>query len=745
MRVVWSENFTYFALGIQQTIDTSSAFDAGHMPDDHHNPHQGRHALPYPYHTGPSPHDHMGGASSDGMGGLAALATAVADNGAPQATRRSQRQQLVLHSHGGPPAPGGYGDSFAGYTYGGDGGGGAPSIHLSELNSLLGDGSTTGTASLLPQSQQAHPHGLVHGGLHGASSSSNNTHTHTASSSAGSKRPQEKTPTDGEGSDHENPRGVGVFSDGPDESPMDRSQHSVHPADLAAPPALASMLGMATSSPVTHSAAQAATVAAFANTFAAGAARELADSAAVYSDRPLSQWDAASAAELAAHDDLDDTVRGFRARPLAGLGRMRPPSEAGLGLGQPAAADAAGVRLGRASSDAGNGMLSPSAQAQKDQGGAAEAFSSKRLLSYVHNVLSGLPGHFTCADVWFPATPRGGGPDVLTHAGMASIDDSCKGWEEYSSNFTFQPNAGVPGRVFSTRAPEWHEDITKEQENIFHRLRGAKRWGLKGLLGVPIFGFSGKVIPCVFYSMTSFEEKVPQSILDTLKHAFATSINVYSTQRIELMYETGGAAAAAAAAAAANPNAEASAGGGALYAPLPGGMDASRRSGHSRAGEAALYQASSGALAMPNPMDVSGRSGRSGRSGASRSADEPSAAAVEQQQKRAEARSGAAVLLRYAHEQKADVARKQLALSARLALLQNNETMIDSFLSMKAMGLPDSDIASQLVDDHSVMAAAAQSESTASGGGGSQRGGASSSASASASAASPPNLEGPAK
>lgn len=110
---------------------------------------------------------------------------------------------------------------------------------------------------------------------------------------------------------------------------------------------------------------------------------------------------------------------------------------------------------------------------------------------------------FQHADVWVPSfLPRqAGGPsqavDIeqlrLFHAGHAtrgdldgSVSISFHEFGVYSDNFSFEPGHGLPGRVYTSGQISWETNIDESDPKIFERAGGAKVYGVKTAVGIPL-------------------------------------------------------------------------------------------------------------------------------------------------------------------------------------------------------------------------------------------------------------------
>jgi class 3 adenylate cyclase/DNA-binding response OmpR family regulator len=86
--------------------------------------------------------------------------------------------------------------------------------------------------------------------------------------------------------------------------------------------------------------------------------------------------------------------------------------------------------------------------------------------------------------------------------GWYASETSLSKFRHQSSNITFAPNVGLPGRIWSSKQPEWIEDISVEQSQVFLRFQIAADAGLKAAFGVPILDKNQVLAILVFYKKT---------------------------------------------------------------------------------------------------------------------------------------------------------------------------------------------------------------------------------------------------
>jgi hypothetical protein len=129
---------------------------------------------------------------------------------------------------------------------------------------------------------------------------------------------------------------------------------------------------------------------------------------------------------------------------------------------------------------------------------------------------------FEHIDVWvpFPTLPESNhileGGMTLVHAGHATRHDlhpmlcmQLKEYGGYSSQFSFPPGVGLPGRVLESKTPLWICRLDEVEPPICERAMGAKAFGIKTGVGFPLFlgsGGTGGTIVVAMYSIYDLRE-----------------------------------------------------------------------------------------------------------------------------------------------------------------------------------------------------------------------------------------------
>lgn len=134
---------------------------------------------------------------------------------------------------------------------------------------------------------------------------------------------------------------------------------------------------------------------------------------------------------------------------------------------------------------------------------------------------------FQHADLWVPSFAPSEGAKAasqavdtdrlrLHHAGHASrgdLDESVayklREFGVYSDNFSFEPGHGLPGRVYETGEIFWERNVAETDPNVFERCGGAKVYGIKTAVGIPLStDLVGRIV-VTMYSCQDVPENMP--------------------------------------------------------------------------------------------------------------------------------------------------------------------------------------------------------------------------------------------
>ncbi len=91
-----------------------------------------------------------------------------------------------------------------------------------------------------------------------------------------------------------------------------------------------------------------------------------------------------------------------------------------------------------------------------------------------------------------------------------SSANSLKQFRKASQEITFRPGKGLPGRVWSSKQPEWIQDVSIEPEEFFHRVQIAEKAGLKAGLGIPVMVNNQVLAVLAFFTFDSIPENERQ-------------------------------------------------------------------------------------------------------------------------------------------------------------------------------------------------------------------------------------------
>jgi hypothetical protein len=148
-------------------------------------------------------------------------------------------------------------------------------------------------------------------------------------------------------------------------------------------------------------------------------------------------------------------------------------------------------------------------------------------LDKVIHYIEDIDAPFEHVDVWvpsfLPSDDNFGENDSLRlyHAGHATRSDidseisfQMNEYGVYSTNFSFAPDVGLPGRVYSSGRPLWECKVFAADPTQFERAGGAKVYGVRTAVGIPLeTPVVGRII-LALYSTQDLPEDRP--LLDRL-------------------------------------------------------------------------------------------------------------------------------------------------------------------------------------------------------------------------------------
>jgi hypothetical protein len=85
----------------------------------------------------------------------------------------------------------------------------------------------------------------------------------------------------------------------------------------------------------------------------------------------------------------------------------------------------------------------------------------------------------------------------------------------YSKSYSFAPGFGMPGRVFLSGMPSWENNLCESKLEHFSRAGGAKVYGVKTALGLPVPTTIGTIVVALYStSLLSRDEKIETECMD---------------------------------------------------------------------------------------------------------------------------------------------------------------------------------------------------------------------------------------
>ncbi len=75
-----------------------------------------------------------------------------------------------------------------------------------------------------------------------------------------------------------------------------------------------------------------------------------------------------------------------------------------------------------------------------------------------------------------------------------------------SKKLNFLPGVGLPGRVWSSKQPEWMQNVSTAEDTVFLRKSGALESGFKSGVGIPIIASDRVLVVLVFFMFTANDE-----------------------------------------------------------------------------------------------------------------------------------------------------------------------------------------------------------------------------------------------
>lgn len=138
----------------------------------------------------------------------------------------------------------------------------------------------------------------------------------------------------------------------------------------------------------------------------------------------------------------------------------------------------------------------------------------KRLVQAINHLKNSITENDVLVQIWVPVK-RGGKQVLTTNNQPFSLNPNCKNLQEYrdvSRTYHFaadeesKESAGLPGRVFLKKLPEWTPDVRFFKREEYPRVQHAQQYDVRGSLALPVFERgSGKCLGVVEIVTTSLK------------------------------------------------------------------------------------------------------------------------------------------------------------------------------------------------------------------------------------------------
>lgn len=89
---------------------------------------------------------------------------------------------------------------------------------------------------------------------------------------------------------------------------------------------------------------------------------------------------------------------------------------------------------------------------------------------------------------------------------------------DYSQKFSFDVGCGLPGRVYESGRPTWEQSVHNAPHTHFERCGGARQWGIKTVIGIPIASPNVGRIVVTLYSC--FDRPKDEDLVTRLSEEF---------------------------------------------------------------------------------------------------------------------------------------------------------------------------------------------------------------------------------
>lgn len=110
--------------------------------------------------------------------------------------------------------------------------------------------------------------------------------------------------------------------------------------------------------------------------------------------------------------------------------------------------------------------------------------------------------HWDFGEAWVPRPDR---TALECSPAWYSKTERLNTFRQQSESFTFSMGAGIPGRIWQSKTPEWCRDVSQAGQ-IYFRAQIALEAGLKAALGIPLIASDEVIAVLVFYMFEAREE-----------------------------------------------------------------------------------------------------------------------------------------------------------------------------------------------------------------------------------------------
>ena len=204
---------------------------------------------------------------------------------------------------------------------------------------------------------------------------------------------------------------------------------------------------------------------------------------------------------------------------------------------------------------------SSSEEKQKHSPGSADSAGKNGVLHsapFLSKAIAYMQRHnvpFEHVDIWVPSFVPTTGDHIaedsgsttcrLCYAGSATVDTKVDqegkcyvpvneeeafflhAFGDYSQKFSFDVGCGLPGRVYHGGLPTWEQSVHNAPHNHFERCGGARNFGIKTVIGIPIASPNvGRIVVCLY---SRHDRNKDQELVGRLSEEFSRVSKVLFT------------------------------------------------------------------------------------------------------------------------------------------------------------------------------------------------------------------------